>query len=116
MCIKTIKMQRTVFEAEEKELTMDEYKKIVYTAMECGDEKTFNECTSLTEIVIPDSVKDIEWNAFSDCTALKSITFPDEIREVDEGAFNRCDNLTSIIWKENTYTSFAEFLTAFNTK
>lgn len=39
LCIKTIKMQRTVFEAEEKELTMDEYKKMVYTAMECEEEK-----------------------------------------------------------------------------
>lgn len=40
LCIKTIKVQRTAFEIEEKELTMDEYKRMVCKALEYGNEKT----------------------------------------------------------------------------
>lgn len=39
-CVKTIKVQRTVFEAEEKELTMEEYRKLVNVANQMGDEET----------------------------------------------------------------------------
>lgn len=40
LCVKTIKVQRAAFEMEEKELTISEYKKLIYTAMEAGDERT----------------------------------------------------------------------------
>ena len=40
LCVKTIKIQETAFEMEEKELTMAEYKKLIHTAMEAGDERT----------------------------------------------------------------------------
>lgn len=40
LCIKTIKVQRTAFENEEKELTMEEYKRMVSTASRQGEEKT----------------------------------------------------------------------------
>lgn len=40
LCIKTIKVQRTTFEMEEKEITMYEYKKMVYYAIEHGHEQT----------------------------------------------------------------------------
>lgn len=40
LCIKTIKVQRTAFENEEKELTLEEYKRMVSTASRQGEEKT----------------------------------------------------------------------------
>lgn len=40
LCVKTIKVQRTVFEAEEKELTMDEYRRLVEAAIKMEDKTT----------------------------------------------------------------------------
>lgn len=40
LCIKTIRVQRTAFETEEKELTMQEYKRMVCIAIEQGHEQT----------------------------------------------------------------------------
>ena len=48
-------------------------------------------CTSLTEITIPDSVTRIENHTFDDCTSLKSITFLGSKTGIEEGAFSNCD-------------------------
>lgn len=40
LCVKTIKVQRTIFEAEEKELTMDEYRRLVEAAIKMEDGTT----------------------------------------------------------------------------
>lgn len=40
LIVKTIKIQRAAFESEQRELTMQEYKKMVYTAIEQGETTT----------------------------------------------------------------------------
>lgn len=47
------------------------------------------------DVVIPEGVKEICWDAFEDCESLKSITLPDSIREL--GYFKRCKSLKSIV-------------------
>lgn len=54
---------------------------------------TFNGCSALSSIELPESLEKIEYNAFDDCSALKSILIPDKVTYIGEGAFNYCTGL-----------------------
>jgi len=60
----------------------------------------FNSCTSLTNVIIPDSVISIGGGAFSGCTSLTSVTIGNGVNNISFGAnsdaFSGCDNLTTI--------------------
>ena len=56
----------------------------------------FNNCSSLTSITIPSSVKNIGNSAFSSCSKLTSITIPSNVTSIGDGAFSGCSSLTSI--------------------
>lgn len=51
---------------------------------------TFNGCSALSSIELPESLEKIEYNAFDDCSALKSIVIPDKVTYIGEGAFLFC--------------------------
>ena len=57
----------------------------------------FGYCTSLSNIVIPDSVTSIGSGAFSGCNRLPSISIPDSVTNIGYGTFARCTNLTSVL-------------------
>lgn len=54
---------------------------------------TFNGCSALSSIELPESLEKIEYNAFDDCSALKSIVIPDKVTYIGEGAFFFCTGL-----------------------
>ncbi len=54
---------------------------------------TFNGCSALSSIELPESLEKIEYNAFDDCSALKSIVIPDKVTYIGEGAFLFCTGL-----------------------
>lgn len=54
---------------------------------------TFNGCSALSSIELPESLEKIEYNAFDDCSALKSIVIPDKVTYIGEGAFVLCTGL-----------------------
>ena len=54
---------------------------------------TFNGCSALSSIELPESLEKIEYNAFDDCSALKSIVIPDKVTYIGAGAFNYCTGL-----------------------
>ena len=56
----------------------------------------FKGCTALTSITIPENVTNIGASAFKDCTALTSITIPENVESIDGSAFEDCTALTSI--------------------
>ena len=56
----------------------------------------FEGCTSLTSIVIPNSVTSIDGCAFYGCTSLESATIGDSVTEIGSWAFNSCTSLTSV--------------------
>ena len=58
------------------------------------EERTFEGCSSLTNIEIPDSVTGIGYRAFSDCRSLTSIEIPDSVTYIGYNAFEGCDKLT----------------------
>ena len=87
-------------------------------------QQCFRECNKIQEIVIPDTVNQVEGGIFNSCTSLSSVTLsknittlsegffagctaltnfviPDTILEIGEAVFNGCTNLTSITLNNN---------------
>ena len=56
----------------------------------------FYYCTSLTSIIIPDSVTSIDGGAFTSCSSLTSVTIPDSVTSIGDSAFYYCTSLTSV--------------------
>jgi hypothetical protein len=56
----------------------------------------FDECTALSNVVIPEGVTEIGDQAFEECRALTSITLPSTIRRIGGGAFLNCSSLAAI--------------------
>ena len=64
----------------------------------------FDYCTSLTSVVIPDSVTSIgEW-AFYNCDSLTSIVIPDSVTSIGDFAFCDCTSLTSVVIGDSVTT------------
>jgi len=63
------------------------------------NKRAFLDCSALEEIVIPDSVINIDVGAFEGCTNLKSVTFGanSELQTIGDNAFYFCSSLMEII-------------------
>ena len=59
--------------------------------------RTFELCTGLTSVTIPNSVTSIGVCAFSGCTGLTSVVIPNSVTSIGEYAFCSCKGLTSVI-------------------
>ena len=59
-------------------------------------EYAFEDCSSLSSVVIPSSVTSIAKGAFKGCKSLSSINIPDSVTSIGDGAFKDCESLTSI--------------------
>lgn len=62
------------------------------------------DCTGLTSVTIPDSVRAIGTCAFKGCTGLTSVTIPDSVRAIGAATFSGCTNLTSVIIHDGVTT------------
>lgn len=56
---------------------------------------TFAYC-NITEIHLPDGLKQIGYNAFIECKELKEIYIPDNVKKIQGAPFAGCDSLTQI--------------------
>ena len=64
----------------------------------------------ITSIIIPDSVTSIGHEAFSGCTSLTSVTIPDSVTSIGDGAFYNCTSLASVTIGNNvTNIGYAAF-------
>lgn len=59
--------------------------------------RAFCGCTSLTSVSIPNSVTNIGDYAFGNCTGLISVTIPNSVTNIGTNAFAYCSSLTSIM-------------------
>ncbi len=58
---------------------------------------TFNGCTNLKTITIPDRVNSIEEDAFGECRSLIDITLPKSLKWIGRYAFQYCLGLTTVV-------------------
>jgi hypothetical protein len=56
----------------------------------------FRGCTSLTSVILPNTVTSIELEAFYECTGLTSISIPTSVASIGSNVFYSCSGLTSI--------------------
>ncbi len=61
----------------------------------------FEGCTSLAEIVLPESLTSIESSAFKGCTSLVSLTIPDSVTSIEFATFEGCASLVSLTIPKN---------------
>ena len=61
----------------------------------------FENCTQLTEAVIPTSVTNIGGYAFYNCDGLTEVKVPDGVTVIAGCAFGHCDNLKSFVVSDN---------------
>lgn len=61
----------------------------------------FQNCDSLTELYIPDSVLDIDESAFYDCDKLVKVRMSPNVKLIPKSAFNSCDSLTTFEWESD---------------
>ena len=57
---------------------------------------TFDGCSNLISIIIPDGVTSIGDSAFYDCTGLTNVNIPDSVTSIGKYAFEKCKALTSV--------------------
>ena len=81
--------------------------------IECS---AFENCTSLKNIKIPDSVEGIEAWAFYNCTSLKSIKIPSSVKYIGYGAFDYCISLKEVVFKGKTIDQVKVVLYPFGIK
>lgn len=65
--------------------------------------------TTVTTVVLPESVTTLTADAFAGCTALSEITIPASVKAIDDAAFTGCDALATVKGKAGSAAAtFAE--------
>ena len=63
--------------------------------------KSFYDCNSVKNIIIPESIETIEEEAFADCSSLEEIKIPNNIKKIGDSCFAGCKNLKSAMIPDN---------------
>lgn len=68
---------------------------------------TFENCESLEEIMIPDTVSEIGKASFKNCYSLELAIISDSVTSVADDAFEGCDNLTILCFEDSYIHDYA---------
>lgn len=66
-------------------------------SMENINERSFYNCTEITDVTIPKGAHEIGWYAFYGCSGLTKVIIPDSVTVISDSAFIGCYNLEKII-------------------
>ena len=58
--------------------------------------EAFFGCSGMTEVTIPEGVKEIGVYAFQGCSGLRNVIIPDSVKSIDGFAFYKCSSLVSV--------------------
>ena len=75
----------------------DSLKEVIITDGTSIGSYAFDDCSGLTSVTIPDSVKSIGTYAFCNCSGLTSVTIPDSVTSIGEYAFSNCSGLKEVL-------------------
>lgn len=67
-----------------------------YTVTKIATWAFYNARNTLTEVTLPNTVDEIEYQAFFNCSKLTNVTIPEGVKKIGQGAFYGCSQLTSI--------------------
>ena len=62
------------------------------------ENKAFDRCGDLREVVFNDGLKKIGYAAFYNCTSLSGVTLPSTVTEIGSHAFIYCNNLGEVVY------------------
>lgn len=95
-------MEATVVEGDTKHSghvvipnIIEDYDGTTYRVTTIGN-RAFQNCTALTNVTIPNSIKTIRSRAFYGCTALTNVTIPNSVTTIENDAFQNCKNLERV--------------------
>ena len=57
----------------------------------------FWRCNEITNVTIPDSIKDIEASAFGHCVGIENVAIPNGVTNIGQHAFQNCSHLKSVV-------------------
>ena len=80
-----------------------EYGGLSYNVWQIGED-AFRDCSTLSSIVLPNSITSICDRAFAACSGLTSFTIPDNVSFLGEDLFYGCTSLSSIALPHNMET------------
>ena len=83
-----------VFSNNKEIISFNEFE--YFTGVSTLGYEEFSGCSSLTSVIIPNSVTSLGFYAFQDCSSLTSIEIPNTVISIESGAFRNCKGLTSI--------------------
>ena len=64
-------------------------------------DSAFSNCSTITNVCIPDGIIKISNSAFYECNNLVNITIPDSVTTIDSNSFYNCDSLVNIVIPKN---------------
>ena len=64
----------------------------------------FHGCRSLTELILPDSVTEIERDALSGCSSLTKLILPDSVTTIEKNALSGCRSLIELVLPDSVTT------------
>ena len=71
------------------------YENVAYNVKTIGD-NAFQGCSSLTSVIIPESITTIGNNAFYGCSSLISVILPENVTSIGSYCFRKCSSLKTI--------------------
>ena len=83
---------RHIYSDEDTEIT----NLIIPNSVTNIENRAFEGCSGLTSVTIPNSVTSIENRAFEGCSGLTSVTIPNSVTSIEDNAFMGCSGLTSV--------------------
>ncbi len=69
---------------------------------------TFENCSVLESVIIPDTVSEIGTAAFKNCSSLELAVIPGSVTEIADDAFDGCSNLTILCFENSYVYSYAQ--------